>query len=52
VGLFIACGIADLTVDQATGAMMPFVLVLLVGLVVIILVPWFTLVLPALFRLL
>jgi C4-dicarboxylate transporter DctM subunit len=52
VGLFIACGIADLTVDRATRAMLPFVLVLMVGLVIIILVPEITLVLPRIFRLL
>ncbi len=52
VGLFIACGIADLSVDRATRAMLPFVAVLAVGLVVIILVPWITLVLPRLFKLL
>lgn len=52
VGLFIACGIADVSVDRATRAMMPFVIVLTVGLVIIILVPWITLVLPRLFKLL
>jgi tripartite ATP-independent transporter DctM subunit len=52
VGLFIACGIADVSVDRATRAMMPFIAVLAVGLVVIILVPWITLVLPRLFKLL
>jgi C4-dicarboxylate transporter DctM subunit len=52
VGLFIACGIADLSVDRATRAMLPFVLVLVAGLVIIILVPEITLVLPRLFRLL
>src|SRR5262249_55334195 len=34
VGLFIACGIADLSVDRASRAMLPFVAVLGVGLVV------------------
>ncbi len=52
VGLFIACGIADLSVDRATRAMLPFVLVLVLGLVIIILVPEITLILPRLFRLL
>jgi tripartite ATP-independent transporter DctM subunit len=52
VGLFIACGIADLSVDRATRAMLPFVAVLAVGLVIVILVPWITLVLPRLFKLL
>ena len=52
VGLFIACGIADVPVDRATRAMLPFVAVLCGGLAIIILVPWFTLVLPRLFNLL
>ena len=52
VGLFIACGIAEVSVDRATRAMLPFVLVLVIGLVIIILVPEITLVLPRLFRLL
>jgi C4-dicarboxylate transporter DctM subunit len=52
VGLFIACGIADLSVDRATRAMLPFILVLVVGLVIIVVVPQITLALPRLFRLL
>ncbi|HJV54798.1 MAG TPA: TRAP transporter large permease, partial [Methylomirabilota bacterium] len=52
VGLFIACGIADLSVDRATRAMLPFILVLVVGLMIVILVPEITLALPRLFRLL
>jgi TRAP-type C4-dicarboxylate transport system permease large subunit len=39
-------------VDRATPAMLPFVAVLAVGLAVVMLVPWITLVLPRLFRLL
>ncbi len=52
VGLFIACGIAEVSVDRATRAMLPFVAVLLIGLVIIILVPPITLILPRLFKLL
>lgn len=52
VGLFIACGIAEVSVDQATRAMLPFIAVLCAGLVIVIFVPWFTLVLPRLFNLL
>lgn len=52
VGLFIACGIADVQVDRASRAMLPFVAVLCAGLAIIILVPWFTLVLPRFFNLL
>ena len=52
VGLFIACGIAGVSVDRATPAVLPFIAVLCVGLVVIIVAPWFTLVLPRIFKLL
>jgi tripartite ATP-independent transporter DctM subunit len=52
VGLFIACGIGGVSVDRATRAVLPFIVVLCVGLVVIIIAPWFTLVLPRIFKLL
>jgi C4-dicarboxylate transporter DctM subunit len=52
VGLFIACGIAGVSVDRATRAVLPFIAVLCVGLAVIIVAPWFTLVLPRLFKVL
>jgi len=51
VGLFIACGIAGVTVDRATRVILPFIAVLCLGLMVIILAPWFTLVLPRFFKL-
>jgi C4-dicarboxylate transporter DctM subunit len=52
VGLFIACGIAGISVDRATRAVLPFIAVLCVGLLIIMVVPWFTLVLPRIFKLL
>jgi C4-dicarboxylate transporter DctM subunit len=51
VGFFIACGIARVSVDRATGAMMPYILMMCIGLLVVILVPWVTLILPRLLRL-
>jgi TRAP-type C4-dicarboxylate transport system permease large subunit len=48
VGFFIACGIANVPSDRATPAMMPYVYMMCVGLLVVILVPWFTLILPRL----
>lgn len=51
VGFFIACGIARISVDRASGAMMPYVVMMCLGLLVVILVPWVTLVLPRLLRL-
>jgi len=51
VGLFIACAIANITVDRAVRPMLPYVVFLCIGLLLVILVPWFTLVLPRLFGL-
>ena len=52
VGLFIACGIAEVSIDRASRVILPFIAVLCAGLAVIIVAPWFTLVLPRLFKLL
>ncbi len=52
VGLFIASGIAEISIDRASRAMLPFIAVMCVGLAVVIAAPWFTLVLPRLFKLL
>ena len=51
VGFVIACGIANIPGDRATPAMMPYVYMMCVGLVIVILVPWVTLILPRLLRL-
>ena len=52
VGLFIACGIAEVSIDRASRVILPFIAVLCAGLAVIIVAPWFTLVLPRIFKLL
>jgi C4-dicarboxylate transporter, DctM subunit len=51
VGLFISCGIANISVDRAVRPMLPYVVFLCLGLLLVILFPWLTLVLPRLFRL-
>ena len=51
VGLFVACGIAGIGIDKVTREMMPYVLMLMVGLLLVIVFPWLTLVLPRLFGL-
>ena len=48
VGLYIAATFANLRVDQTIRSMMPYVLVLFVGILILIAIPWFTLVLPKL----
>jgi len=51
VGFFIACGIARVPVDRATRDMMPYVYMMCAGLLIVILVPWVTLVVPRLLKL-
>ena len=49
VGLFIACAIARMNIADSTRHMVPYLLILFVGLLVVTYVPWFTLVLPRAF---
>ena len=51
VGLFIACGVANISVDRVVRPMLPYVLFLCLGLLLVILFPWLTLVLPRAFGL-
>jgi tripartite ATP-independent transporter DctM subunit len=51
VGLFIASGIANISVDRVVRPMLPYVLFLCLGLLLVILFPWLTLVLPRAFGL-
>jgi tripartite ATP-independent transporter DctM subunit len=46
VGFYIACAIARAPMGPSTWAMMPYVAVLLLGLLVVAFVPWFTLSVP------
>jgi tripartite ATP-independent transporter DctM subunit len=49
VGLFVACGVANVGIDKVSREMMPYVLMLMVGLLFVIVFPWLTLVLPRMF---
>ena len=51
VGLFIACGIAKISMDRVLGPMLPYVIFLCIGLLIVILFPWFTLILPRVLKL-
>jgi tripartite ATP-independent transporter DctM subunit len=46
VGFYIACAVARAPMGRATRIMMPYVVVLLLGLLVVAFVPWLTLVFP------
>jgi tripartite ATP-independent transporter DctM subunit len=49
VGFYVCCAIAQTTIEQASRAMMPYLVVLIIGLLIVAFVPWFTLVLPEAF---
>ncbi len=49
VGLFIACAIARLNIVESAKYMAPYLVILVLGLLVVTYVPWFTLVLPRAF---
>ncbi len=49
MGIFIACTFADIDVGRVFRSYAPFLAALLLGLVVVTAVPWFTLVLPRIF---
>lgn len=49
VGLFIACAIGKMNIMDAARHMIPYLGILILGLLVVTLVPWFTLVLPQVF---
>lgn len=51
VGLFISCGIAKISIDRTLRPMMPYVILLCLGLLIVILFPWLTLILPKIFKL-
>jgi tripartite ATP-independent transporter DctM subunit len=51
VGFYVTCAICETTIENSARAMIPFLVVLLLGLVLIALVPWFTLFLPGIFHL-
>jgi tripartite ATP-independent transporter DctM subunit len=46
VGLYIACAIGETTVERASRAMLPYLLVLFGGLMLVVFIPWFSLALP------
>jgi TRAP-type C4-dicarboxylate transport system permease large subunit len=50
-GLFFACAVRETTIEKSSREMIPFLVVLCIGLPIAALVPWFTLSLPAFFGL-
>jgi tripartite ATP-independent transporter DctM subunit len=48
IGLYIACSFANLSADKTFGAMLPYTAVLAAGIVVLMMFPWLTLIVPRL----
>jgi hypothetical protein len=46
VGFYVCCAVAQAPLEAASRAMIPYLVVLLIGLLLVAFVPWFTLVLP------
>jgi tripartite ATP-independent transporter DctM subunit len=48
VGMYVTCSICETTMESATRHMLPYLLVLAIGLLLVAFVPWFTLIAPRL----
>lgn len=48
IGLYIACSFANLSADKTFRAMLPYVAVLAIGIIILMVFPWLTLVIPRL----
>ena len=51
VGFYFACAVLETRIEASSREMIPYICVLFLGLVLVAMVPWFTLSLPALFHL-
>src|SRR5258708_7091282 len=49
VGFYVCCAIMRCDIDEASRAMVPYVIVVLIGLIIVAFVPWFALALPKYF---
>ena len=46
IGFFVACSVVEATMEETAPRLVPYVLVLFVGLILVTFVPWFSLILP------
>jgi len=51
VGFYVTCAICETSLEKSSRAMLPYIIMLCIGLLVVALVPWFTLYLPLKFHL-
>ncbi|WP_315830958.1 TRAP transporter large permease subunit [Bradyrhizobium prioriisuperbiae] len=49
VGFYVCCAVMKCNIEEASRAMLPYLVVLIAGLLIVAFVPWFTLFLPAYF---
>lgn len=49
IGLLLSCALGQITIEEATPSFLPFLVALCVGLVLVTVFPWLTLVLPSVF---
>lgn len=50
VGFYVSCAILEANLEKSSIAMLPYVVVLIIGLLVVAFVPWFTMALPQLLK--
>jgi tripartite ATP-independent transporter DctM subunit len=50
VGMFVTCSICDTTMENASRHMIPYLIVVIIGLLLVAFVPWFSLVMPAMLK--
>jgi tripartite ATP-independent transporter DctM subunit len=50
IGFYVACAVLETSLEPSARAMIPYIIVLCIGLVLVGLVPWFTLALPTYFH--
>jgi tripartite ATP-independent transporter DctM subunit len=50
VGMFVTCSICDTTMENASRHMVPYLVVVIIGLLLVAFVPWFSLVMPAMLK--
>ena len=51
VGMFVTCSICDTTMENATRHMMPYLIIVVIGLLLVAFIPWFSLVAPRMLNL-
>jgi TRAP-type C4-dicarboxylate transport system permease large subunit len=50
VGMFVTCSICDTTMENASRHMVPYLIVVVIGLLLVAFIPWFSLIAPRLLQ--